>query len=207
MSNEKARFAPLEHVHVPDLWARAKDRTPTSDIEPSRRRSGGRLSAAITALVVSGAATVFLWQTMAPSGQAPSGDSRSGAEAHQTAASGYQTVASAIVLDPQGTMVFAPPQAGDSPKMSANDAIAAFESVDPDFQLPGDAQVFLGAYTASLPNGEYRFLDRLAWGITFKQCAQPHGFVSPSASMPCTRWIFLDANTGEMLEAAWQQGT
>jgi hypothetical protein len=31
--------------------------------------------------------------------------------------------------------------------------------------------------------------------------------VPTDAVLPCQEWLFLDANTGEMLEATWQAGT
>jgi hypothetical protein len=112
---------------------------------------------------------------------------------------------STIVLDPPlDTETFAPP--GDAqPQLTALEAIAVFQAVDSEFQLPDDATNQLGYYTAALGDGSYRYENRLAWGFTWHECAQPQHEVSPGTVMPCTRWLFLDANTGEMLELVWQR--
>jgi hypothetical protein len=112
-----------------------------------------------------------------------------------------------ITLDPpMNTETFAPPGNAKS-DLTAEEALAAFQKVDAEFELPVDATSQLGFYTASVGDGTYRFQDRLAWGFTWQQCAQPQHDVSPDTVLPCTKWLFLDANTGEMLELVWQRSS
>jgi len=112
-----------------------------------------------------------------------------------------------IALDPpMNTETFAPPGNAKS-ALTAEEALAAFQKVDAEFELPIDATSQLGFYTASVGDGTYRFQDRLAWGFTWQQCAQPQHEVSSDTVLPCTRWLFLDANTGEMLEIVWQRSS
>jgi hypothetical protein len=92
--------------------------------------------------------------------------------------------------------------------LTAEEAIAAFEAVNAEFQLPADSTAQLGFYTAAVGDGTYRYQDRLAWGISWHECAVAiGGDIGPPPTpdlSACTAWLFLDANTGEMLEAAWQ---
>jgi len=115
---------------------------------------------------------------------------------------------SIVVLDPPlNTMTFVPP--GDvQARLTSSEAIAAFRAADPEFTgLPADATSFFGIYTAAVGDGTFRFHDRLAWGYTWHRCVQSQ---APFASAPtpafCKQWLFLDANTGQMLEATWQKG-
>jgi hypothetical protein len=112
--------------------------------------------------------------------------------------------ASTIFLDPpENTESFAPP--GDAqPKLTWSEAVAAFQVVDPVFKLPADATAQLGLYTAAVGDGTYRYKDRLAWGLSWHQCAAPRHELPADTVVSCTAWLFLDANTGAMLEAEWQ---
>jgi hypothetical protein len=109
---------------------------------------------------------------------------------------------SILYLDPPlNTEWLAPP--GDAkPKLTAAEAIAAFEAVDTVFALPSDATYRLGFYSAGP-----RFDHRLAWGYSWYECEAPRHEVPAGTKLSCTAWLFLDANTGEMLESTWQQGT
>jgi len=116
------------------------------------------------------------------------------------------SITSTIVLDPpQNTESFASP-GNDQPQLTSGEALAAFEAVDTEFSLPADATSYLGLYTAAVGDGTYRFQGQLAWGFTWQECADPRAEVSPGTTLPCKEWLFLDANTGEMLEATWQSG-
>jgi hypothetical protein len=76
------------------------------------------------------------------------------------------------------------------------------------FKLPSDANAELGLYTDAPGDGSYLFHDRLAWGFTWSECAPRHGNPRASTTPPvdtvCRAWLFLDANTGQMLELTWQ---
>ncbi len=117
-----------------------------------------------------------------------------------------------IVLNPgqQDTEQFAPPSPGQQPAMTSDQAIAAFQGQNPGFTLPSDATAQLGNYTAATGDGStYRYQNRLAWGFSWHQCEdaliQNPAPIPPGTDLPCTRWLFLDANTGQMLESLWQQ--
>jgi hypothetical protein len=47
----------------------------------------------------------------------------------------------------------------------------------------------------------------LSWAFSYKMCAVPMHPVADSSPPPCTFWLVLDANTGEMIQGRWQQGT
>ncbi len=114
-----------------------------------------------------------------------------------------------LILDPPiNSETFAPPNG--VPALTAKQALTRFESVDRAFKLVPDSTIWLGTYTAAkgpsyYETHTYRFRDRLAYGIRYHACTLPseHPFesVTPSPSViSCTRWLFLDANTGKMLE-------
>jgi hypothetical protein len=108
-------------------------------------------------------------------------------------------VTTSMVINAPAGAYFDPPPAGVQPALSASQAIAKFQSVNPAFSPPTDATVQLGLYSS------VSYDNSLAWGISYKECqASSFGpymkpFKDPNAS--CTFWVFLDANTGEMLEA------
>lgn len=115
-----------------------------------------------------------------------------------------------VILDPPvDQRQFDPPNVGDKAELTAEEALAAFEVVNREFNPPGDIDSYLGRYTAAIGDGTYRFEHRLAYGFTWHECM---GFANrkwdPKATpAPCTFWLFLDANTGVMLEAGSQLGT
>jgi hypothetical protein len=112
-------------------------------------------------------------------------------------------VTETIALDPGiDTETFAPP--GDAnPEISADDALAQFVS-RAGGNFPDDMTQQLGLYTAAVGDGTYRYQDQLAWGYSFPTgCAYAHD-PGPSAPTRCVFWLFLDANTGEMLEGLFQ---
>jgi len=119
-------------------------------------------------------------------------------------------VVETIYLNSEHTRFFSPPGV-IQPALSADEALAVFKA-SPDVNLPPDLVGQLGLYTAAAGDGSYLFQDQLAWGYSWHRCADvPHGLASPASDsqLPfpsCTLWLFLDANTGEMLEATWQAG-
>jgi hypothetical protein len=96
------------------------------------------------------------------------------------------------------------PQGDVQPKLTWTDAVAAFQAVDPEFSLPADASAQLGLYTAAVGDGTYRQLDRLAWGISWHACGVPAHAVPTPIAQPCREWLFLDANTGMMVESMYE---
>jgi hypothetical protein len=120
-------------------------------------------------------------------------------------APGESSLVVTLVLDPpMNTETFAPPGEAQA-KLTSSEAVAAFEAVDTEFTLPTDAISQLGLYTAAVGDGTYRFKDQLAWGYRWHQCAVAMHEVPTGTYTPCTAWLFLDANTGEMLELTWQR--
>ncbi|HJP66184.1 MAG TPA: hypothetical protein VKA30_07770 [Actinomycetota bacterium] len=118
-----------------------------------------------------------------------------------------------VVLNPpRNTEVFTPASGGESPNLTAQQAIEVFQAKSPEFDPPKDAAYELGYYTAAVGNGEdYRYQDRLVWAIRWDWCPiympPPNVKAIPTRDPndPCRFWLFLDANTGEMLEGTWQQ--
>lgn len=113
--------------------------------------------------------------------------------------------ATVIVSSVQGIR-FDPPPADAEPALTASDAVARFQAVDPVFEVPDGTTAALGVYTAPVGDGSFRFRDRLAWGLHSPGCPTaaggPNAHPSPG---PCLGiWLFLDANTGEMLESLAQ---
>jgi hypothetical protein len=111
-----------------------------------------------------------------------------------------------IYMDPPyDTMAFSPPALTDQqPALTLAQALSSFERQVPGFVAPPDSTFQLGRYTAAVGNGDYRFRDVLAWSIRYHECAQLRHVVDSVTSIPCTRWIFIDATTGEMMEAVYQ---
>ena len=90
-----------------------------------------------------------------------------------------------------------------SPKLTADQALAKFKEVDRLFNPPSAMTSYLGYYTAPIGNGDYRFEHRLAWGYRWGPAGCPsvgNPNAPPSPAGQCYQWVFLDANTGEMLE-------
>jgi hypothetical protein len=116
---------------------------------------------------------------------------------HSPAEAGLTKV---IPIDAAGRETFAPAPPDAKPVMSADEAIATFERTDPDFILPKDATVSLGLYTAAVGDGTFRFDHALAYGLNYELCLPLQHEVPDSVEAPCDFWLFIDANTGEMLE-------
>jgi hypothetical protein len=90
-----------------------------------------------------------------------------------------------IVLDPPLNQLSFELAGDAQAELTAEGAVAVFEGVNPDFQLPDDATAQLGYYTAAVGDGTYRFEDRLAWGFTWHQCVSLRWAPSPPADVPC----------------------
>jgi heat shock protein HslJ len=113
-----------------------------------------------------------------------------------------EPISSPIAFDPYDIRRFGPPSTNAQPSLSAAQALAAFMIVDRPFRLQPGTSAWLGVYT--WPSA------RLAWGFKYETTCLPSvgpgkHTVSPAIPAPCTRWLFLNANTGRMLEAIAQQ--
>lgn len=127
--------------------------------------------------------------------------------AARTSSGAAPTPTGTIIIDPETGETFV--QAPDAPaKLTSSQAMDAFLAQDPLFTLKlADAiAVDLGYYTAPVGNGTYRFKDRLAWGYSWHRPEEFMHSVPPDTPRSNTFWLFLDANTGQMLESEWQHG-
>ena len=128
-----------------------------------------------------------------------------GAERNHAAAA----VGTVITLDPGiGDLTFevaAPPQLATGNYLSASQALAKFQASDQYFHPPADATYTFGYYTAKIDGNSYRFENSAAWGISYHLCAPLRNPFANSSNtrIPCTRWVFLDARTGMLMEGAW----
>ena len=115
---------------------------------------------------------------------------------------------SVIILDsPNDSKEFVLAMTDASPELSASEAIARYENHNSDFALPSDAVSYLGYYSAAKGDGTYSYKDRLAWGFAWHECIAPQPnprYTGPPISTSCSAWLFLDANSGRMLEETWQ---
>jgi Tol biopolymer transport system component len=126
----------------------------------------------------------------------------------ETSTPSAMSLTSTVLIDTVIGTRFDPPPTGTPPLLTAQEAIARFETVDHAFHLSPDATVQLGLFTAPRGDGTYRFDHRLAYGIRYHFCNPAFGehvSVAPSPG-PCIFWLFLDANTGKMLEGESQIG-
>ena len=107
---------------------------------------------------------------------------------------------------------FAPPPADAAPAMTAQQAWAQWENNagNSNTSIPSDTTVQLGLLSvlagpdcgAECENGNiaqdgmvYSALNQLAYGYSWSTCSA--GSTLPASQ--CTEWIFLDANTGQMI--------
>jgi hypothetical protein len=108
-----------------------------------------------------------------------------------------------IWIDSRDGVFFDPPPGDAHPLLTADQALARFKDVDRAFSIRV-RQGELGVYTAPP-----QFSGRLAYGYAFPLClGSPNPVATPSFEPVggCTSWLFLDANTGSMLEARQQLG-
>jgi hypothetical protein len=102
--------------------------------------------------------------------------------------------------------VFEPPPDGSAERaLTSWDALAAYHQVNPGDTETNDSTAQLGLFTSA----SGLFTERLAWGYSSETgCPTPpnhpyHG-ASQSPLGNCISWLFLDATTGEMLEALYE---
>jgi hypothetical protein len=95
---------------------------------------------------------------------------------------------------------FAPPPPGSSPQFTASQAIAAFQKVNPQWVIPSDATTQLGSFNEANSGGS-TFSNVLAYGINYSYCLAPLQEMPASYHPSCDFWLFIDANTGRMIQA------
>jgi hypothetical protein len=123
-----------------------------------------------------------------------------------------------LTIDPDVNETFAPPPSDAAPAMSAQQAYTQWEQPTgaASTAIPANATAQLGLLTLPvgpdcgaechgliIQNGiAYTALNQLAYGYSYSVC--PAGSTLPA--IQCIRWIFLDANTGKLIDAALNLG-
>ena len=138
--------------------------------------------------------------------------SRRGTEAASQAVTDEGPISAPVIIfqgsGSSGYSRFDPPPQNAGPHLSASQPVAAFEKLAPDFD-PSGVTAQLGRFTDAVGDGTYTVNDQLAWGLSWHECpvvAGGENGLPPPATLPsCTRWLFLDAITEQMLESRWQQ--
>jgi hypothetical protein len=192
----------IERNDAPDLWPMVLDRDAGPGAVPvgtsSRRWSTILIAAVISVLALGFAGKAFLSSSPTPAGDAspsasvstsPSADTifvHNGPELDGGPDTGQFTPATVKELQDPSAIPF-------------DQALSVFERDHPEIQLgtSDTLAVESGTYTAVNPDGTYRFQDRPAYGIELHVC-------TAQAPPSCDFWIFLDANTGHLLEPAWR---
>lgn len=119
-----------------------------------------------------------------------------------------------ITIDPHVGETFAPPPADASPRLSAQQAWAAYTKVDTSYtspEIPSNVSVRLGLLTLPLgpsgPNGAeaYTAHDELVYGFSWHNCpVSRNPRVRKLPPNPCREWNFLDARTAKQIDETWQ---
>jgi hypothetical protein len=192
----------VEQNDPPDLWPLVRDREAGS-LPPPVGSHARRWSTILVAAVISVLALGFAWRAFGSSSVTPGGEPSVTPSASETTSPGFETVF--VSNGPESdngpdTGEFAPPPAGASPAVPFDEAIDVFLREHPGIQLDHNTfeSLGVGSYTAVNADGSIRFEDKLAYGIHLHVCVAQ----SPPS---CDLWIFIDANTGHLLESAWRQ--
>ena len=192
----------VERNDPPDLWPLVGEWSVESRPTPVGTHPR-RWSTILVAAVVSLVAIGFAWKAFGSGPTTPGGEPSVTSSSSDTTPPVSETIQlhngpdSATGPD---SGLFAPPPAGYQPALSADEALGVFFQDYPGIQFDHSdiRSLSIGSYTATQANGSYLFQDRLAYGVELHLC---QSWGPPS----CDFWIFLDANTGHMLEASWRQ--
>lgn len=183
----------VERNTPPDLWPIVRDRE-WSPLAPPIGSPHRRWATILVAACISFLALGFAWRAFGSQADEPA----QVASATLSAAAPPLSLTEPIeIRTAPESEVFAPPSVGSVPALSSSDAVDTFSQEHPGIILPADIDVSLGEYTATNADGSDRFRDRLAYGINFHLCVADQ----PS----CDFWIFVDADTGHLLESTWAQ--
>jgi|tagenome__1003787_1003787.scaffolds.fasta_scaffold20833039_2 hypothetical protein len=193
----------VERNSPPDLWPVVRDRE--LGALPPTVPHARRWSTILVAAVVSILALGFAWRVFGETSQGP-GDGPSVISSPSVSSSTPPVTETISVRDETeaGNVLdsgeFAPPPAGAQPALSADEALTVFFDDQPGIKFDGSdiLSTRVGSYTAVDAKGSYVFRERLAYGIELHVCAS-------QAPPSCDLWIFLDADTGHMLESSWRE--
>lgn len=163
-----------------------------------------------SAAAATGATVVAL--TVVTDGSRGSGTGDSSSSRAALAEPGVNASPSATL---HGGETFRPDASGRAPQLTAGQAWADYQTstssaVTP---LPADAQVYLGDLTIPVDpqdptaNRSYRAKDAFAYGYELPDnCAPvvlPSGASSSAHPGLCTAWVFLNADTGKIIEVTY----
>jgi hypothetical protein len=129
--------------------------------------------------------------------------------------------ATTITIDPNIGETFAPAPGDAAPKLTAQQAFVQRRRLNGrgPAPIPAGVTVKLGLliiragptnpHTGKVitKNGiAYAALNELAWGYSWHWCPMsPNPLMPGRVPGPCTRWNFLNANTGREIDENWQQ--
>ena len=181
------------------------DRSQTGIDTAQRSRSSAKVVSVVFALLVAAAGLA----AVAVGFQDDPGERRASSSPRRVVASAPED---AIVIDPGVGETFSPAPASASPAMTAEQAWLAWteRNASDRTTIPPDVTVQLGLLTLPIghsgPDGamEYQAHDRMVWGYQAPYCGPALNPYAPPPDPPCTRWIFLDADTGEEVDVTWQ---
>jgi hypothetical protein len=126
---------------------------------------------------------------------------------------GARPVATTITIDSAVGETFAPPKPPYHPAMSAEAAWVRYARSLGSHRkaIPSSVSVRIGLLTLPVgpvgPNNSelYTAHNELTYGYSWHSCPVYTLPVSPPPHSPCIEWLFLDANTGHMIDDTWQQ--
>jgi|SRR5215813_4734169 len=132
------------------------------------------------------------------------------------------TVAAAITIDPNIGETFAPAPKDAAPELTAQQAFARHRQLNGRgaIPIPEGVTVELGLLTilagptnphtgtvVTRDGVAYAALNELAWGYRWHWCPMSRNPAAPGrVRCACTRWNFLNANTGREIDETWQVG-
>ncbi len=111
-----------------------------------------------------------------------------------------------VLMEAEVDKTWIDPPGDARPSMTADEAVAAYQARNAEAHIPAERSALLGLYNVTIAD-RFTYKDRLVWGISWHLCAVFAHPVPSGTHVPCTFWLILDANTGEMIEGLWQQGS
>jgi hypothetical protein len=117
-----------------------------------------------------------------------------------------KSAATVITVDSNANEIFAP--AGAAPGLTANAAWQRFAHLNGVSQaaVPPDVTAQIGRLTLPVGPGhpgEYLADNELVWAFSWQEC--PPTGVATSGPGACIAWLFLDAQSGDLVDQTWQQ--
>jgi len=183
----------VERNTPPDLWPVVLEHGARRSMPETARPR--RWPTMLIAAAISLVALTFAWKAFA----GVTGSAADGTKATPSPVASIPTAVETITFHDEGVEEFAPPPDGAAPGLSPEAAFDVFRDEHPGIALqsPDITPITLGSYSAHAADGSIRFADRLVFGFSFHACGD-------SLPASCEFWVFLDADTGHMLDTAWR---